>query len=349
MQFRVGVMIFATLLITLILVVMFGKLPQIHGRYVIYVKFLEAPGVSDGTPIRKSGIRIGKVARVEFTDDDQVLVTAEIDADRTLRHDEVCRVKTTVLGDSSLQFDLSRDPRRPKTPIERGETVQGSAQPGAMDVVADLQGSFAEAITSITKTSDEAGSAMRRINKLVASNEENIQRVIVQLDKTLQSTQSLMDFGNEVIGDKQTREKFKQAISSMPTLVEDAHKTIDGLQNTMALIDKNLKNLEGFTQPLGEHGGAIMARLDQQTKRLDGIMTELHDFSRSLNSSEGTLGQLVKNPELYQHLNRAAKNVDELTREMKPILNDARALTDKVSRHPGVIVRDAIKPGAGIK
>ena len=67
MQFRVGVMIFATLLITGILVAMFGRLPSLfHGKYKVHVVFEEAPGVTVYTPVRKSGIRIGQVTKVEF-------------------------------------------------------------------------------------------------------------------------------------------------------------------------------------------------------------------------------------------------------------------------------------------
>ena len=84
MQFRVGVMILATILIAAILVLLFmGSSPLLHGTYTIYIKFSEAPGVTRDTPVRKAGIRIGRVRNVQFADDDSgVIVTAEIDRDR---------------------------------------------------------------------------------------------------------------------------------------------------------------------------------------------------------------------------------------------------------------------------
>ena len=67
-------------------------------------------------------------------------------------------------------------------------------------------------------------------------------------------------------------------------------------------------------------------------------------------SQQGSLGQLLNNPELYQHLNRAAKNIDELTRQLKPILDDARVFSDKIARHPETLgVRGAIQRSPGIK
>ena len=67
MQFRVGVMILATILIAAILVLLFmGSSPLLHGTYTIYIKFNDAPGVTRDTPVRKAGIRIGRVRDVQL-------------------------------------------------------------------------------------------------------------------------------------------------------------------------------------------------------------------------------------------------------------------------------------------
>jgi phospholipid/cholesterol/gamma-HCH transport system substrate-binding protein len=73
-------------------------------------------------------------------------------------------------------------------------------------------------------------------------------------------------------------------------------------------------------------------------------------FTEKLNSADGTIGLLINDPQLYQHLNRAAKNIDEITRELKPIKDDLRVFTDKIARHPESLgVRGALEKKAGIK
>lgn len=355
MQFRVGVMIFATLLITGILVAMFGKLPTLfHGKYQVHVLFDEAPGVTAYTPVRKSGIRIGQVTKVEFATDkdtgkDKVLVTIEIDQERRLRHNEVCRVSSTLLGDSSLQFVRSSNPKLSDTYIDDGETVVGVEQLAPTEVITNLQGQLTDVITSVGKTSDELGLASRKIRELLENNEDRIGKVIVQADKTLVSIQKAADLANEMIDDPKLREQFKETFAAMPQMMKDTHVTIKRMGTTMDIVDKNLRNLEGFTQPLGEKGSEVMERLDQGARKLDLLMSEMVKFGKAINNQEGTLGQLVNNPELYQHLNRAAKNIDEMSRQLRPIIDDARIITDKASRHPGVFIRDAVKPGPGIK
>ena len=55
MQFRVGVMLLATLIVTGILLVMFGKLPKLIGRnYAVYVRFDYAGGITKGSPVRRA-------------------------------------------------------------------------------------------------------------------------------------------------------------------------------------------------------------------------------------------------------------------------------------------------------
>jgi phospholipid/cholesterol/gamma-HCH transport system substrate-binding protein len=38
-----------------------------------------------------------------------------------------------------------------------------------------------------------------------------------------------------------------------------------------------------------------------------------------------------------------------LTRQLEPVLADVRVITDKVARNPGIIIRDAVAPGPGLK
>jgi len=96
MQFRVGVMVLATLIIAAILVVLFGEVPSlVRGSYTVYVVFPQAPGVTKDTPVRKSGVLIGRVSSVELLDEGGVRVTLRIDAGVHLFSNEVCRINST--------------------------------------------------------------------------------------------------------------------------------------------------------------------------------------------------------------------------------------------------------------
>ena len=104
---RMLIVVVSALLLTAILIVLFGDAPVFFkpGR-TIYVKFPSAPGVMEGTPVRKSGILIGRVQKVDFAQgSSDVIVTLQIDEGRELWDHEICRISNdSLLGDKSLEF-----------------------------------------------------------------------------------------------------------------------------------------------------------------------------------------------------------------------------------------------------
>ena len=85
------------------------------------------------------------------------------------------------------------------------------------------------------------------------------------------------------------------------------------------------------------------------TQQISALAEEMTQVAESIRDPQGTIGQLLTNPDLYQNLNDAARNVEGLTRQLRPILDDVRVFTDKISRHPGIIIRDAVQPSSGRK
>ena len=84
-------------------------------------------------------------------------------------------------------------------------------------------------------------------------------------------------------------------------------------------------------------------------ENINDITTLIRTIVTRIEQGEGSLGALMTDRQLYDRLNRAAKNIEEVSRQLKPIVDDARVFSDKIARHPGVIVRDAVKPGIGLK
>ena len=55
-------------------------------------------------------------------------------------------------------------------------------------------------------------------------------------------------------------------------------------------------------------------------------------------------------PEVYNDLAQAANNVNRLTQDLRPIIDDVRVFTDKIARHPEQLgVRGALDRKTGLK
>ena len=69
LRFRVGVVVVAGATILIILITLLGAWPSpFKPRYTFSSRFPRSPGVTIDTPVRKSGIQIGRVADVELQD-----------------------------------------------------------------------------------------------------------------------------------------------------------------------------------------------------------------------------------------------------------------------------------------
>jgi phospholipid/cholesterol/gamma-HCH transport system substrate-binding protein len=391
-KFRVGVMVLATLIIAGILVLLFGDARGlVRGSYTIHIHFADAPGVTDGTPVRKSGILIGRVTKVEFAKQGGVIVDAKIDGNVKLYRNEVPQVSGSLLGgDVVIQF-VRRNGTSPAAPasgaqhapdwnsapakeirtaqvdeksgksptkstapenqeVQSGEFIEGTVAPNAFQVISNLENELGTAVSTLSAAGNEVGKVASNINKLLEANDEQINRIVGKTEETLDSFQRALGNVEDVFGDEKVRDNIKQMLKDMPDLLTDTRTTVNTIRTTVESVDRNLRNLEGVTGPLGERGEGMVTRIDQTISRLDDLLGEFSDFGRKLNQGEGSLGKLMRDPELYQHLNGAACNIEKLTRDLKPILSDVRVFSDKISRHPELLgVRGAIQNSPGIK
>lgn len=390
-QFRVGVMVLATLIITAILVLLFGELPaMVRGTYTIYMHFPEARGVSADTPVRKSGILIGRVSNVEFAEGGGVLVTAKIRNEITLHRNEIAKVSSSLLGgDGEIQIVPARDDTLPSDPLKNGDLMVGQGPPAdPIQVVGRLEGDLSTAINSIGKTSDQIGQLAGQVNELLRGNGEQISRIVNKVEATLDGLQVAVGNINDLLGEgtpapqpsqgptpdetgaaphagdpavvvepvpgsalgPRTRGRMREALDQLPQLMAETRDAVRRIQAAADSANKNLTNLEGFTEPLGERGPQLIANIDNSTRRLDSVLQDIGTFAQRLNNSNGTLSQLVNNPDLYQRLNSVACNLDQLTKELRPIIHDARVFSDKIARHPEQLgVRGALDRSSGVK
>ncbi|MCI0335890.1 MAG: MlaD family protein [Planctomycetes bacterium] len=405
MEFRVGVVVFATVIVGGLLATVYdplptGWLPWGRATYRIGIALPEAPGIGPNSPVRKNGILIGRVNSIEDKGEG-VVVQTDVETDRPLLTNQVPHVRTSVLGDATIDFVTSPS-NVPPQPLADGAVIPGVVAPHPLEAIAklgDLQEDFAAASRALERAGNEVGDLAARINKAFGD-ETDSGRVTRLLDTTEQAMSQFaqtMTAMNEIIGDvpvevrrpdvgqppainqlpgvgqppvnqppvngqpapvgpapiegQEMRRRIRQGLYEMPDAVREARITMQQFRGTLELADKNLRNLEGFTEPLGEKGGEIAATLIKAVEGLDVLVQDFTVLVRALNNREGTIGRLIHDAQVYENLNRLMCNantvlirVDELVRSLRPIRDDVRAFTDKIGREPGRIISGAVNP-----
>ena len=352
LRFRVGIVVVAATILSVILIILMGEatVPFLSDRYNIFVKLTNAPGVAVGTPVRKSGIRIGRITEVKLLEGSEgVLLTAEIDGKYTLSHAEIARLNSeSLLGDAVLEFVLSGDETMKTSLIKDGDYLEGRVGTNPLKVLVNLEDDMERALAKFTTAGDDVSQLTRSLNNVVSSNEAQIQRVIDKTEISMDKFSQAMDSINQLVGDPTLRDNLRASMENVPKLVDESRlavaemrsefqkvgDSLDGFGRAAQQAEKNLKDLEGLTEPLGRQGPQIVENLNSSVNSLNILLTELAEFSQAVNNRQGTLGMLAHDPDVYLKLNRTAGNLELASRRVDQIVDDVRVFTDKIARDP---------------
>lgn len=363
LQFRVGVVVVASAIITVILVMLFGAWPSVwEGRYEIHVTFPEAPGITVDAPVRKSGVLIGRVSNVKLQEEGGVLVSMRIFDQFKLRRHETCRIGTgSLLGDAVVEFvPSSKDERLARFDANHDGKLDEDEERTANELLADteymsdgvvvsnplralvnLEGSVSSAFRSLEGAGKEVSQLARSVNQAVGGSDDQIRRIMQKTEVALDHFDQTMQAVEKILGDEQLAGQLRQTIQEIPAFVDETRQTMAAARTTMdhvrEMSDKaktNLDHLEKFTKPLGESGPQLVANVEESTRNLNDLLEQFVAFSEALNSGQGTLGRLVHDDEVYQQIQRVVGNAEEITRRARPIVEDVRIFTDKIARDP---------------
>jgi phospholipid/cholesterol/gamma-HCH transport system substrate-binding protein len=364
-QFRVGVVMLATALVTVIfLVMLFGGTSGLTGgTYTLYVQFDEAPGVKVDTPVRKSGVLIGRVTGVELLEEGGVVVTTAVEEEFVLRQSETARIAAgNILGDAVVEFVPSGRPGASSEPLTNGEFIADGAVAGdPLRVLTELQDDVEVALGGVESAAGEIGLLAQNVSNLIDNNEAQMARVLVQAEASLKNFDNAVNNINSIVGDEETKQKLQESIARLPVMFDEMEAVLgetklamEGFKDVTQAAEENLENLKGLTEPLGERGEALADSIDSSVRNLDEVLAQLVELSRAINEKEGTIGMLVYDTELYDKINNAATSiestaltVEDLVVKTEPILDNVNVLSDKLARNPSVIFSGLLSGRSG--
>src|SRR5205823_5710091 len=151
------------------MIIWFGESPALF-RDHIYVKahFLEAPGVNEGVPVRKSGIRIGEVSAVEFDESpdrpEGVIVTLAIERKYKIRSGSVPRLSKSLIGDVAIDMlpGAGKELLVASTNPASAPVVEGAVAVDPSKALAAATVAF-EKVGGTLKTIDEAFDSIKKV------------------------------------------------------------------------------------------------------------------------------------------------------------------------------------------
>jgi phospholipid/cholesterol/gamma-HCH transport system substrate-binding protein len=387
MRFRVGVFILAALMLLAVLITLFGGFPTLFKRHDTYTLiFNDAPGVAKGTPVRRSGVRIGEVYSVDLDDaTGKVRVTILVEKPHPIyKSDQVVLVHGLLSGDTSVDFVPRRANGAPPdlTRVEPGSELVGATHPDFAALVnqaADMAPAAQQALKQI-------GDTLQRFEKMAPLTEETLREyrdlarasreMVPQLRRTNdeaqvalknwgdlgerlnvllranqdQLTRALDDLSVVLKNARAASGNFESLAKNTDELLKESRQTLRRFNDTLTQTDKLLTNLQQATKPFADRGDAIMKNLDESVVNLNKTLLEARDLLRAANQGDGSFRKFLEDPALYNNLSDTICGISRLLPRVDRILQDVEVFADKIARHPESLgLGGVVSPSSGIK
>ncbi|MGB3850458.1 MAG: MlaD family protein [Tunicatimonas sp.] len=266
---------------------------------VFHVVYDNIDGLTTSNPVIISGLKVGRVERIQLMQDrdNHLLVTIRVDESvRVGKSARAVLASSSILGGETIVLDpgdvsqplVDNDTIRGVKEQTIGELVQAKALPIAekfdstlarlnqligvngKDTMANIIGMLLGDTATVARTVDEIAVATQRASAMLRYNEQRLNTTIANLTLL---TNSLSD-----------------QEQGLPPLLAKLNQTVDSVNNL---------------------------QLGQTLAKLDRIAQNLDEVTAKINEGEGTMGKFVNDDELYTNLNRSAQNLDKLLVDLR--------------------------------
>jgi phospholipid/cholesterol/gamma-HCH transport system substrate-binding protein len=240
--------------------------------------FSNLKGLSNSTPIYADGYKVGTVTDIDYDYENNGNITVEAEIDPQLR----IPAGSTAMIESDLMGNIKVTlllANNPRERIEAGGVIPGVEENGAMKQMQAM-------VPAVQAMLPKLDSIMASLNKLladpaIAATLHNAATISSNLTTSTAELNTLMATLNK----------------EMPTMMSKANST---LSNTETLTGNLAKvDIEG-----------TMARVNKTLDNVEQITT-------AINNREGSLGLLIYDKGMYNHLNATMRDADSLVVDLK--------------------------------
>jgi phospholipid/cholesterol/gamma-HCH transport system substrate-binding protein len=243
-----------------------------------FVKFKDVSGLSVASPIFANGYRVGVVETIDFNYGNTSEIVASIGVDKNMQVPKGSRAEIATDLMGNVKVQLVLGNMADGV-VAPGDTITGGQQVGAMGKAADM-------IPTIQQMLPKLDSILASVNTLladpaIASSLHNVDQITANLSRTSQDLSQLS----------------AQLNRQMPQMLKNA----DGVLANTNQITKNLSDLDIAT---------TMTSVNTTLKNVE-------QMTATLNSKDGTLGLLMRDPGLYNNLNATMMHADSLMIDLK--------------------------------
>ncbi|MCH8164196.1 MAG: MCE family protein [Planctomycetes bacterium] len=138
-----------------------------------------------------------------------------------------------------------------------------------------------------------------------------IEQITAELDSQMAPLIEAVEMAKSWLGDEKLRADAHQAVRKVTELIDRAGDTLETFSQAAAGLEADVDHLTKRLVPV----------LDELATTLE----EIRQLTRLARQGEGTIGQLLNNPDLYRSLTDAVTRLDRVLSEVQPLIEQIKA------------------------
>ena len=251
------------------------------------VKYEKVDGLLVSNPVTMNGFKIGKVQKINFNSNNtrELLVDIVIDNDVVFPKTSLAELyETGLIGGKAIA--IIPDYQNDSTVAVDGDFLKGVIKPGLTELV----------------------------NQILPQVQLQIEAVMKNAEIVLQNINTLFD--------DETKNELKSSIEDFSNLTKSLSDTSNEISNLIANNSENLTNSLADFRSASNNIKTITDSLNSDdinslTTNLSSLVNNLNSITTSLKNSDGTAGKLINDKSVYENLDNATNQLNQLIEDIK--------------------------------
>lgn len=262
----------------------------------LHALYDDASGLQTSAPVLLKGVSIGRVKEIQITDQQKIKVTIHINEGVNIPVGSIAEMQSPSMLSSDKVVSIIFPDNSSTNYLKDGANIEGRLQGGLVD---ELKGG---------------------LNPIMA----NVDGTIQNIDSVVLSINNIMNF--------QTQQSLRNTIQNLDKAIADLSTLAHALSQQSGQINGIMKSVNGFADNLNQNNPKItniLANAETATNSLTGpeiketlkslqeAADKLNATINNINSTDGSLGLLMRDRALYDNINKMSKSLDELMIDLK--------------------------------
>lgn len=302
----VGILVFAWMVLTFS-----GKTAQLFAppEIPIHLRAARADGLSAGSVVNYLGVQVGHVEKVaRNADGTSVNIDCYVDRDPPLP----ANLQATISSSSALGGGNAI-----------GLAIVGDKQEGILAANATLPAQYLGLQLnlippSISQTAGQIGAVSEELAKTLKQLRES--GSIQDLDKTIKTVAEqakkvgqVFDSLQTVFGDAGTQGNLRDTIQNLRTTTDKLNTLADSLQTASSTATVTIKGA-------GRDIDAVSKQLGDRLTQFSAVLSSMQNIMEKVDKGQGTAGQLVNDPRLYQSLVDTSRELNKTVADLQRLV-----------------------------